>query len=155
MMSNDVLFIDGPCRGERMAIPEDRSVVTMRHIEQVESLRGRWDVDRSRFPVRGQETHYHIHRLHERLGILMRDVRVASIHARYDDVDGPIKRNVSDVVRNMPFVLGREPSFLHEFDRWFVWASYKHRAGSRAFLNWIERGGSSWRQWRRFSGSYF
>lgn len=125
---HDVLFIDGPCRGQRMAIQDDRSCVMMRHIEERESLRGRWDDDQSRFPVRAQETRYHIHRLHERLGILMREVRVASIQARYDDLDGLTKRHASDVLRNMWWVPGREPSFLHDFDRWIVWAACKNDA---------------------------
>lgn len=151
---HDVLFIDGPCRGQRMAIQDDRSWVTMLHIEERESLRGRWDADRSKFPCRGQQTHYHIHRAAEKLGVLARIIRFASIESRVDSISKQDFLPIQILMRQLWWSVGPEPSFLYDFDRWIVWAAYKNDAGSRAFRNWVESGGASWKLWTYYRGRY-
>lgn len=153
-LTPDVLFIDGPCRGQRMAIQNDRTSVEMSHQPEHERFASSlWDyiyLDRPHV----NQTHYHIHRAVERLGIFARVIRFASIESQVDSISKQDFFPVQILMRQIPWSIGPEPSFLYNLDRWIVWAAYKNDAGSRSFRNWVESGGASWKLWTYYRGRY-
>lgn len=140
-----VYCVDGPMRGKFLSIRSDSLRFSAACAPRYKF--GIYDDFTTEIGL--QPIDYHLHRFAQTNGVLHREFQIASLRPRVDDIPADDLWPIDIMIRRVPWSAGPEPSFLKNFDTWFVWAAYKSSAGSKAFRDWVERGGMSWRAWDR------